>query len=570
MHKYVRNLWTCLKDNQTFRGKIILNVLLFAGIMAIALPIIMASSMTFYIGDDFSAAGTINDAKKNIIQLIIDAWIYTKDKYFNWQGNYFSMFIQYLIHPLFGGGLTQLRIIMVLNALLFFVGTGMFIWGIFKAEVFHSQYRLLLILFCFLGAFGFEKWDQVFYWYTGAIVYTVPCTLLLIALSIIILSNKKISYVIAGILLFCASGGVLMVAAMGCSWMLLIVISRFMRQKLEKKDLLLFCVVFFGSLINALAPGNFARHDIIDDSGLHFFRAIIFSFNGVLTTLEWLLLDTPFLLIVLFSAVIGIAVGKRKTVDKRYVWIMIIANAVIPVVTYFPVCLGYSSTGSPNRCKFILTLVLVISMVIISVLAGEIFAQNIKFEYMQHVIGIAIVLLVIMPTERENWKLTSLIPYKTMMELTEGNIQSYYRDVNRIYDTINNDENDDVFIYSLPEVNDLFFTIGFSEDPNYLLNRQCAQRFCKKSIQYVPEPVFVNEDGKSLIRIAPSYFEKDLSYVSIFVNSNLNGIETVQVLQPFEKNMVLEVPAGETGTVVIYTFADAQGKEMLEELEISF
>ncbi len=567
----MKKFWSSFKNDQTFRAKIIVNVVLFMGIMAIAFPIILASSMTFYIGDDFGTAGTIYDGKKNIIELFIGSWVYTKDRYFNWQGTYFSMFIQYLIHPLFGGNLLQLRIIMILNSLLFLVGTGVFIWGIFKTEICHPQYRLLLILCCFLGVFGFEMWDQVFYWYTGATAYTMPCTLVVMALSIITLSNKKSSYVIAGILLFCASGGTLTIAAMGCSWMLMMVISRFMKRKLRKRDLAVLSAAVVGALVNSLAPGNFVRHDVIDDSGLHFFRAIIYSVNGVITTMEWLFFDTPFVIVVMVSITIGIVIGKKQSVDKTYAWIMIAVNAVIPIVTYFPVCLGYSDTRSPNRCKFILTLVLVISVIIVSVFVGKIVACYLKADYMRKIIGGgAILLLIMMPIERDGWKISSLIPYKTMMELTEGNIQSYYRDVNRIYDAISKDKNDDVFIYSLPEANDFFFNIGISEDPQYLLNVQCAKWFCKKSIQYVPQPVYVGADGKIYVRIAPSYLEEDLSFVSVFINSDMNGIKTVQILQPFEKNMVLEIPKDETGTVAVYVFANEKGDEVLEKLEISF
>lgn len=137
---------------------------------------------------------------------------------------------------------------------------------------------------------------------------------------------------------------------------------------------------FFGT-------GNFVRHDVIDDSGLHFFRAIIYSVNGVITTMEWLFFDTPFVIIVMVSITIGIVIGKKQSVDKTYAWIMIAVNTVIPIVTYFPVCLGYSGIGSPNRCKFILTLVLVISVIIVSVLVGKIVACYLKADYMREIIG---------------------------------------------------------------------------------------------------------------------------------------------------------------------------------------
>lgn len=99
--------------------------------MAIAFPIILASSMTFYTGDDFGTVGTIYDGKKNIIELFIGSWVYTKDRYFNWQGTYFSI----LNTPLFGGNLLQLRIIMILNSSLFLL-EQVYLYGEFSKQRF--------------------------------------------------------------------------------------------------------------------------------------------------------------------------------------------------------------------------------------------------------------------------------------------------------------------------------------------------------------------------------------------------------------------------------------------------
>ena len=33
-----------------------------------------------------------------------------------------------------------------------------------------------------------------------------------------------------------------------------------------------------------------------------------------------------------------------------------------------------------------------------------------------------------------------LVPYRTMMELTEGNIPNYYREANKIYDAMRDDD----------------------------------------------------------------------------------------------------------------------------------
>ncbi len=567
----IKENWKSFKGNKDFQVKCIVIVLLLIGIVAIVLPIIMASSMTFYRGDDFSDIGTISDGKKNIIELFMASVRNAKNLYFTWQGNYFSMFIFMFIHPILGGGLLQLRIVMIANSILFAIGLVSFSWGLCRREIASLQGRWLLVLCCFLGILGFQSWYQIFYWYTGATVYTIPISLLMIALSMILLSEKKHKYIIAGILLFCATGGNYAVAAAGCYWMLMIVISRFYKHKLKKQDIVLFIVTVAGALINCLAPGNFARHDVIDESGLHFFRAVIYGFSEVVATGERLFLDSPFIIIALIACFIGVISGRKKIVDKTYSWIMIVTASLAPIVTYFPVCLGFSSGGGPNRCQFVLTFVFVLSAMIILVLLGEIFADYIDMSYIREAVIIVLLLLIIMPIKRDGWKFSSLIPYQTMMALTKGDIQSYYHSVNRMYDDIRKDENDDVFIYEWPksvEPEGLFLSLDMDENPTSLRNSECAYYFEKNTVQFVSEPVF--KSGDTYVRIAPSYFEHDLSYVSIFIHGDTSGTEMVQVLKPFEKNMVLKIPEGETGTVSVYVFGDDKGDEIIETFEISY
>ena len=156
------------------------------------------------------------------------------------------------------------------------------------------------------------------------------------------------------------------------------------------------------------------------------------------------------------------------------------------------------------------------------------------------------------------------------MELTEGNIPNYYREANKIYDAMRDDENEDVFIFTMPNSIDEFLAMDIKEDPNYLINTECAFYFEKRSVQYVSEPVYVSNDNKTYVRIAPSYFEHDLQFVSIFNNSASQGTEEIQVLEPFDNNLVVEMSSKDTGSVSIYVFADADGREILEEMEISY
>lgn len=200
------NGWRKFKSDREFRGRCIVSILLLFAIVVIALPIIVASSMSFYCGDDFAQL-PIKEFNGNIIELLWMALRYAKKMYLNWQGAYFSMFINIMLHPILGAGLTQLRVVMVINALMLVIAISVFVWELCKDEINLYYNKLLLIVCCVGGILGFECWQEIFYWYTGIAGYTIPFSLLLFALAIVIASRKRIYYFIAGVLIFCASGG---------------------------------------------------------------------------------------------------------------------------------------------------------------------------------------------------------------------------------------------------------------------------------------------------------------------------------------------------------------------------
>ena len=130
----IKKLLIKLKDDNAFRIKCVHSVLLVGMIVAITLPFILAASMTFYRGDDFAQL-PMTAFNGNIMELFLVALRYAKHMFLSWQGAYFSMFINILLHPILGEGLVQLRIVMVVNALMLVIGISIFIWALCKDEI---------------------------------------------------------------------------------------------------------------------------------------------------------------------------------------------------------------------------------------------------------------------------------------------------------------------------------------------------------------------------------------------------------------------------------------------------
>lgn len=139
----------------------------------------------------------------------------------------------------------------------------------------------------------------------------------------------------------------------------------------NKLDYFVFLAGVSGALINVAAPGNYVRHAVIDDSGLHFGMAAIYAVLEVIHTFEVLMINTPFMLFILVAIVVGVRLGKTGTIlDKKVLSVLEVICIGSPIISCFPVCLAYGGAGFPNRCKCIETVVMVISLIVLAVLLG--------------------------------------------------------------------------------------------------------------------------------------------------------------------------------------------------------
>jgi hypothetical protein len=108
-----------------------------------------------------------------------------------------------------------------------------------------------------------------------------------------------------------------------------------------------------------------------------------------------------------------------------------------------------------------------------------------------------------------------------------------------------------------------------SEDYELWENIATANYYGKNSIQYVSESVYYRDDGSKVFRLWPNLINCDLSYVTISkVNGNTNERQYIQVLESFDKNIIVESEEAENATVVIEVFDSANGENKIDELVI--
>lgn len=543
-------------------------------VLLVTIPVIVASRYSVYHADDFCHANDVGVFGGNIGALLIASLNFAKTKYLEWQGTYTSMFLQAFLSPLNGFGTIQLGIVMVLNVMLFIVSLFVFIKAVCEKLSIGNRNIWIVFSLCIVGILGFESWQEVFYWFSGAVSYTFPMSFCLSGIAAALQSKSLKGSLAAAVLMFLASGGTLEVAGTGCFVLLGICIVKYVQKSVQIKDYVVFGSAFAGALINTVAPGNYVRYDVIDSSGLHLGRAIITAVLEVVYRLEELLFNTPFVLVILIALILGAFIGKSgKAIDMKLVPFVIVMNVMVPIVTCFPVCLGDSGGGFPNRCQFIESVVLVIALVIIFGMIGWVFTEQLNLLLKKETLLVWGLFLIMMANVNPSWKLSQLISAKMWNELAYGSYKEYHDEVNRIYDFIANDNNEDVFVYKVPkDVEGFMEVVIATEDMTSWVNTAVARYYGKKSVQYVSNPLAVQrEDGQKNIRISQETFGGKAGYLTIF-NNNLKTqqVEELQVLQPLESNMIISFQEEDTGVLGVYLFSDNEGKNQIGGVDVDY
>ncbi len=289
-------------------------------ILSLGIPVMAASDVislvvfsvgagyTVFSGDDFTHGVRVGAFHVSLPQYFAASLLYVQDLYMDWQGTWFSMFLQAFLSPINNFGLPQLRAVMVGNALLFLISLAVLLWaglsffrtetgmGVWEADRCGGQtaggakslmpFKAVILTLFFLSVVNADVYAEIYFWFSGAVAYSMPFSLMLIALTLFLFINKresssrrkKVCAGIAAFFMFLSSGGSLAVAGLGCYMALMLTAVFFLSTgKVSRYHLAVFAAGFAGALINAAAPGNFSRHDGTAGAGLNFGQAIAYT-----------------------------------------------------------------------------------------------------------------------------------------------------------------------------------------------------------------------------------------------------------------------------------------------------
>lgn len=231
-----------------------------------------------------------------------------------------------------------------------------------------------------------------------------------------------------------------------------------------------------------VAPGNLSRHTYTSGDGTFLFlQSVKWAIKNVMSEIERLRGETMFGVMIIIMLLIGIYLSKKTApFIKAYGVVSVLALAA-GYIAAFPVALGYADSYLPNRCYFILDVVLIISLLNFSMFCGcvlERIADIYADKKMRAIL--VIILFVSFLFSPEAISDSSLLAVAE--SLHNGSYQNYYAECTAIYDYLENCEEDNV-ILPMPDYIDNFECFYFDDDETAWVNVGLAEYYHKKSVK---------------------------------------------------------------------------------------
>ncbi len=481
--------------------KRIKRTIMIISVIALAFMIgtmVYATSFSVLVNDDFSHGVGVGAFHVPFWEYVIASLKYAKKEYLNWQGTFFSMFLQALLSPINNYGFRQLRCVMALNTLLFYVSLIILTLSCLRKTDKESSYVktfiVLVIVFCFCG---FDVYKEVFFWFSGATSYSFPLSVLLLAMAafIRIEDTGKAQYIVlASVLGFLAGGGSLTVCAAGCFFAVLVCSYLFfVHKRIPVKSVIVTIIWIMAAGINAMAPGNFRRHGFVDDTGVHPMGAIYNAFEMASIRWQFFFSNTNIAFILFLLVLIGCYVevknGFKDFINIKERYIMAVIGLLTPIVTAFPAALGNSGPSLPNRIAFIIDSSIILSAVHFAILSGIVIIRFIEFEQRKTVI-ISLLMVMTAVFMLDGFEFRNIKIREVSLELKDHIYQDHYYACKGFLSGLEEyGKGEDVCIEpeELPEEIDNSLNFDLLVDKEHWINRSIAEYYGFNSISVYPD-----------------------------------------------------------------------------------
>ncbi len=498
----------------------ILNVLLILMIVFIAAPVVVGAGYTYLCEDDYSFEAGANDAANSYSNPVIGALHKTYSYALSNQGTYLFSFLIHFLRPYSVWGLTGFHFVMICIALFFILSLCYMVHNIcYKSPSTLKYFLMFAAVFAAFGLRGTDKARELFFWYTGALNFTVEMSFMFLTVSLMLIAirmssvdivdkeafkKKKMWILIAGFITgLLASGGALEVTSPNCAFLLAIIIIDFDIIKSDRILALPFIGAFVGAIINVAAPGNYVRATSVVNEGHETVADAIRDTFVVYGEETVYILKRPLFLLVLaiiLTATVYTGLKIRKG-GMSLKWMLICVAGVFAMqfLTMFPVIFGYHEASLKNyrttACYEILARLMYIFVVMcLGQYIGELRLQKSSSKCTGKIVCATCTLLIaaciifgVSQSKKTYNDYHKSFSAKIITDLRTGNMQNLYNARMYILSTLElAEEGSDVVIHVNVDVeNESMYGMGLMEDSSWFVNNAASGLFGVNSISVI-------------------------------------------------------------------------------------
>ena len=454
--------------------------IIIAIMVIILITFIAVMRYTFFYTDDYTHSGLQIQMNSSIRDTFPFALKRTAEMYETTGGSYSSIFFEFLLDPLCFNGFLTLHFWLGASFCYFFLSMILFLSIFFRR--FKCGLAGLLLIGCICWAFiNYKAWTETFFWFTGAMAYTMPLASLLYMFYFLFLvhEKKKIIFCLLSFLFgILAMGGVLCIAFVGCYGLILLLIVYIREKSLTRIEVVLFLGIIAFGLINALAPGNYARHSLYEGNSISVLQGFWYAIRATIIQLEKYIKDTGFSLVLAVVFLIGIHMKegyKSSQLRKSLIYL------TFPVVALFPAILGYGSPYMPNRVLFVSNFFLIFALVHLVWQVGRSVAMYINNKTGEKTLQITTLLTLFTLLCAIPYRIEDGEVYKLGKASTDDSLENYYQEMVSMDSYLRSARGEDVRVV-LPEPIDGFLEFWLEDDPTSWVNREIAVYYGNSSV----------------------------------------------------------------------------------------
>lgn len=450
---------------------------------------ILASFYGLPYKDDFSNGFSMKQLS-DTTGYFVGALKLTVKTHMEWQGTYSGTFFTYFLSPFLRWGMVGcwleyvINIVIFLGAIVFFLHqTLQYVLGKLNTRIFFG----FLTIFS-LSSMVFIEVAEVFYWHTGLCMYTLPFSLALITFSLVVsyfIKKKNWKIIMACMFAVGAAGGALMISAFLCAVLLGIFLFRYLLTKKIGKITSVFWVAFIGSLVNAIAPGNFVRKGVIEGE-FTLLDSIISAIKAILVEIYLQYQDRTLLVVMFILLLVGIFIFKECRFEFKYPLLITVYAFFCMIITVFPVKFGYGTDAFPPRCTFIMETVITICLFGVIIYWSGWLTKRIDFEFKkEHLICIGLCIFILGLPLFQYDRFKEMKPTNIYINWVSGSLKEYYDQGRALFEAIENSEQEDVVINITLDNMGIYGSLDLFEDENYWVNSAVADFYGKNSVRVI-------------------------------------------------------------------------------------